>query len=77
MAENWELKSLERRVDSLERSMESDRKRAEEEKNKAWTDKWRRQERRMDISTAMFWTIYVAAITTFIVLAATGHLHHH
>lgn len=43
----------------------------------AWTEKWRRQERRMDISMAVFWTIYVAAITTYIVLAATGHLHHH
>jgi hypothetical protein len=77
MAEDWELKSMERRVDSLEKSIERDRKYVQEEKDKAWAEKWRRQERRMDISMAVFWTVYVAAVTTFVVLAATRTLHHH
>jgi hypothetical protein len=27
--------------------------------------------------TAIFWTLYVAALTTYVVLGATGNLHHH
>ena len=91
MAEDWELKSVERRIDSLEKSIErvresareerdkarEERDKAQEEKDKAWAEKRRRQERRMDIWIAVFWTVYVAAITTFIVLVATGQLHHH
>jgi hypothetical protein len=66
MAEEWELKALERRVDSLE----NDRERAREEKDRRWN-------RRADLMLALLWTFYVAALTTMIVLAATGHLHHH
>jgi len=77
MVEDRELKSVERRIDSLEKSIERDRERAQGEKDKARAEKWRRQERRMDLSMAILWTAYVAAITTCIVLAATGHLHHH
>jgi hypothetical protein len=29
------------------------------------------------VSAAAFWTLYVAAMATYIVLAATGNLHHH
>ena len=64
---------MERRIDSLEKSVEHDRKCAREEKDKAWAEKWRRQKRLMDIVL----TAYAVAIATYIVLAATGHLHHH
>jgi hypothetical protein len=84
MVEESELKAVERRIDSLEKSIERDRERARKEreesraeKDKIRAKKWRRQDRRMDISVAIYWTVYVAAVTTFIVLAATGHLHHH
>jgi hypothetical protein len=84
MVEDWELKSVERRIDSLEKSIErvresvrEERDKARAEKDKAQAEKWRRQDRRMDISIAVYWTVYVAAVTTFIVLVATGQLHHH
>lgn len=80
MVEDWELRSVERRIDSLEKSIErvrdsaqEERDKAQAEKDKARAEKWRRQDRRMDI----YWTVYVAAVVTFIVLAATGQLHHH
>lgn len=77
MAENWEIRGLERRIDSLERDLERERKRTEDEKRQAQEKKWRRSERRNDVAMAVFLTLYVAAMTTYIVLAATGHLHHH
>ena len=66
MAEDWELKQLERRVDSLEKGLE----RAREEEQRRWN-------RRMGLAAAVYWTFYVVALTTWVVLAATGHLHHH
>src|ERR1700748_1781409 len=77
MAEDWELKSIERRIGSLEKSIERDRKCVQEEKDKAWAKRGRRQERRIDISLAVFWTVYVAAMTTYIVRAPPGQLHPH
>ena len=77
MVEDWKLKSVERRIDSLEKSIERDRNSDREEKDKVRAEKWRRQERRMDVAMAILWTAYVAAMTTCIVLAATGQLHHH
>jgi hypothetical protein len=70
MAEEWELKQLERRVDSIEKGLR-------EEKDRAQKEKWRRTDLRMNVLLAVFWTLYVAALTTMIVLAASGHLHHH
>jgi hypothetical protein len=55
MTENWELKALERRVDTLEQS----------------------RERWSYLLGAVLWTLYVVALTTLIVLSATGTLHHH
>ena len=66
MAEEWELKELGRRIDSLER----DRDRAQEEKDRRWNQ-------RANFYVGVLWTLYVAALTTMIVLGATGHLHHH
>jgi hypothetical protein len=59
MAEDWELKSLERRIDDLEKL---NRKR--EERQWWWIER-------------VWWTLLVAIFTTFIVLGATGNLHHH
>jgi hypothetical protein len=59
VAENWELKDLERRVGALE------------EQNH------RRARRQLWWFSAIAWTVYVIALTTMIVLAATGTLHHH
>jgi hypothetical protein len=77
MAEDWELKQLERRIDSLEKRLERERDRAQEEKEKAREESWRRWNRRMDFSIAGLWTVYVVVLTAAIVLAATGTLHHH
>ncbi|HEY5333983.1 MAG TPA: hypothetical protein VIJ21_10595 [Solirubrobacterales bacterium] len=77
MAEDWELKQLERRVDSLEKGLERERVRAQEERDTAREEKVRRRNLRWNLSMVALWTVYVAAITTCIVLAATGHLHHH
>jgi hypothetical protein len=77
MAEDWELKSLERRIGSLEASLERDRKRAQEEKEKAREEERSRSKRRSDLIESVLWTLYVAALTTMVVLAATGQLHHH
>jgi uncharacterized membrane protein YhaH (DUF805 family) len=59
MAEDWELKSLERRIETLEKS-----------------DK-RRKERLEWWIWHLCWTFLAVALTTMIVLGATGHLHHH
>jgi hypothetical protein len=77
MADDWKLKALERRIESLERGSERDRERAREEKDQAREDKRRRSERWSYVSAAVFWTLYVIAMTTYVVLAATGNLHHH
>jgi hypothetical protein len=77
MAEDWELKALERRIESLERDSERDRERTREEKDQAREDKRRRSERWAYVSAGVFWTLYVVAMTTYIVFVATGHLHHH
>jgi hypothetical protein len=77
MVENWELQSLERRIDSLEKQLERDRRRVGEERERAREEKDRRWHRRMDWSMWAWWTLYVIALTTYVVLAATGDLHHH
>jgi hypothetical protein len=77
MADDWELKASERRIESLERGSKRDRERAREEKDQAREEKRRRSERWTYISAAAFWTLYVIAMTTYVVLAATGNLHHH
>jgi predicted RNase H-like nuclease (RuvC/YqgF family) len=77
MVENRELQSLERRIDSLEKQLEQDRRHIEEEKERARKEKDRRWHRRMEWSMWVWWTLYVAALTTLIVLSATGNLHHH
>lgn len=77
MADDWELKALERRIESLERGSERDRERVREEKDQAREDKRQRSERWGYVSAAAFWTLYVIAMTTYVVLAATGNLHHH
>lgn len=59
MAEEWELQSLERRIEALEKKNE------------------RRSERRDWWLSHVAWTLYVAALTALIVLAAAGVLHHH
>jgi hypothetical protein len=59
MAEEWELKNLERRIAALETSDE------------------RRKERLSWFLWSLFWTIYAVGLTTMIVLAATGSIHHH
>jgi hypothetical protein len=70
MAEEWELKELGRRIDSLQRDLERDRERAEAEKN-------RNRELRVRFLGIALWTFYVVAMTAYVVLAATGNLHHH
>jgi hypothetical protein len=37
----------------------------------------RRSERLNRWITAIMWTLYVVALTTYVVLGATGNLHHH
>src|ERR1700761_9271224 len=77
MTENWELKALERRLDSIEKGLERDREKAREEKDQSREERRRRSERWTYVSGAVCWTIYVVAMTTYVVLAATGNLHHH
>ena len=77
MVEAWELKALERLIESLERGSERDRERVREEKDQAREDKRRRSERLSFVSAAVFWTLYVIAMTTYVVLAATDNLPHH
>jgi hypothetical protein len=59
MAEDWELKSLERRIEELETV-----NRRREERQSWWVER-------------IWWTLLVALFTTYIVLSATGNLHHH
>jgi hypothetical protein len=63
MAEDWKLKSLERRIDSLEEKWRD----AEERKRRRelwWVEK-------------IWWTYIVALVTATITLVATSALHHH
>jgi hypothetical protein len=57
--------------------LERDRQRVREEKDQAREGKQRRSERWAYLTGAAFWTLYVVAMTTYVVLAATGNLHHH
>jgi hypothetical protein len=66
MTDIWELKALERRVESLERGRDEER-----EERRLLRD------RRSAMYLAVFWTLYVIGLTTMIVLAATGVIHHH
>jgi hypothetical protein len=66
MAEDWQLKQLERRFDSLEERLERDRERAREEKEQARADERRRAERINEGLFQIVWMAYVAAITTYI-----------
>lgn len=63
MVEDWELKSVERRIDSLERSIERDRERAEEREQ-------RRSKRRSDRIGSILWVLYGVALTLFFLLMA-------
>jgi hypothetical protein len=66
MAENWEIEALGRRIDSIEREQE----RVKEETQ-------RRRDQRRQFELVAMWTLFVIAMTTYVVLAATGNLHHH
>jgi predicted RNase H-like nuclease (RuvC/YqgF family) len=69
MVEDWELKSLERRIDSLEKSIERDRERAEELEQ-------RRTKRRSDRIGSILWTLYGTGLA-FLFLAAAGFFDRH
>jgi hypothetical protein len=69
VVEDWELKSVERRIDSLEKSIERDRERAEELEQ-------RRSKRRSDRIESLLWTLYGVALA-LIFLAAAGLLGRH
>jgi tetrahydromethanopterin S-methyltransferase subunit G len=64
MVEDWELKSVERRIDSLERSIERDRERVEELEQ-------RRSKRRSERIESILWTLY-GIVLAFLFLAAAG-----
>jgi ferric-dicitrate binding protein FerR (iron transport regulator) len=70
MAEEWKFERLERQIDSLQKQFDDAERRSREEKQ-------RRLERQTWWFGAIYWTVFVAAMTTYIVLRATGHLHHH
>ena len=69
MVEDWELKSVERRIDSLEKSIERERERAEELEQ-------RRSKRRSDRVDSILWTLYGVALA-FLFLAAAGFFDRH
>jgi hypothetical protein len=69
MVEDWELKSVERRIDSLEKSIERERGRAEELEQ-------RRSKRRSDRVESILWTLYGIALA-FLFLAAAGFFDRH
>ena len=70
MAEEWRLEGLERRIDGLQ-------KQVDEAKDNARKEKEERSDRNQRRCLAVVWTFYVVALTTMVVLGATGHLHHH
>jgi hypothetical protein len=70
MAEEWELKSLERRIDSLQKQVDDAELRSREERRQ-------RSDRLNWWFATIAWTLYVIAMTTCVVLGATGQLHHH
>jgi hypothetical protein len=77
MAEDSGFPQLERRVASIERSLEADRQRARDEVERARIERSRRRDQRERWVMGALWTLYVAALTTYTVLSATGNLHHH
>jgi len=70
MAEEWKLERLESKIDSLQEQFRDAEQRSLEEKRQ-------RQVRISSWFERILWTLYVIALTTMIVLAATGQLHHH
>lgn len=70
MAEEWKLERLERKIDLLREQFRDAERRSQEEKRE-------RADRINSWFYRIVWTIYVVALTTMIVLAATGDLHHH
>ena len=70
MAEDWELKSLVRRMDSLEEKWsEAEKRRREAEEE---------QRRRRDLWLERIWlTCIVAIVAVTITLSVTHNLHHH
>jgi len=69
MVEDWELKSVEQRIDSLERSIERDRERAEKLEE-------RRSKRRSERIEAILWTLYGIGLA-FLFLATAGFFDRH
>jgi hypothetical protein len=65
MAEDWQLKQLERRFDSLEERLERDRERAREEEEQTRKDKRQRAERINCRLYGLAWTACVATIVTY------------
>jgi hypothetical protein len=69
VVEDWELRSVERRIDSLEKSIEHERERAEELEQ-------RRSKRRSDGIGSILWTLYGVALA-FLFLAMAGFFDRH
>ncbi len=69
MVEDWELKSVERRIDSLEKSIERERERAEELEE-------RRSRRRSARIGSVLRTLY-GVVLAFLFLAAAGFFDRH
>jgi ferric-dicitrate binding protein FerR (iron transport regulator) len=66
MAEDWQLKQLERRFDSLEKRLERDQELAREEKEQARNEKRRRAERINCWLYEIAWAACVATVVTYI-----------
>jgi hypothetical protein len=66
MAEDWELKQLERRLDWLEEGLERDRERAREEREQVRDVKRQRAERINEWSFQITWTAGIATIVAYI-----------
>ncbi len=63
MAEDWEFRGLERRIERLE-------KRLDEKDQRSW-------ERSHFWSQAIIWTFFVVYVTALVVLTITHNLHNH
>jgi hypothetical protein len=66
MAEDWQLRQLERRFDRLEEGLARDRERAREEKEQARGEKRWRVERINDWLFQITWTAGIATLFTCI-----------
>jgi len=77
MIENSEIQEVGRRIDSLEKGLQRDRERVDEDRRRTEEEKRQRSERRSRMTGVALWTLYVIAMTTYVVLAVTGNLHHH